>query len=304
MRMEAVGVGSPRRDNDGVRRYRPVEMSFDFRARFLSTEIGEDWKPSVRAQHLDGIRGMREGLIHEYDVANYEAKIQDFIDLDVAPLSVLSVHNRLLSQSRDAFVMGAYFTALVGVAALGERILNELILRLRDRYFADHPATKYVKGKKSVDDWSKAIKTLEEWGTFSTIVASRFGQLAKLRHRAVHYQLPQLHETGAREEALEAITQVQAIIEVLFPAIGSDDRFIPGTPGAAYLRLDAESDPLVREFFLPACVLVSPEHRYVEYARPNMQILDNVEFAQDYGVQDLGDAEFADWNPSSAADSA
>jgi hypothetical protein len=47
----------------------------------------------------------------------------------------------------------------------------------------------------------------------------------------------------------------------VFEPHGGPPRYIANIPGASYLSLAAEQEPLIRRIFLPNCVLVSPAHR-------------------------------------------
>lgn len=272
-------------------------MAFDFRANLLTTEPTDEWDPEARVLHESAQAGIREGLLHQYGVAGFRQKERDFIDILVAPVSVLSSHNSLLAEVRSSFVAGLYFPALVGAAALGERVLNDLILELRDD-FAGHELTKRVS-KDSIDNWKLGIGVLRAWTVLDEATAVKFNRLGRLRNQAIHFNLRQLHETGARAEALEAILLLQEIVDYLFTAYGGPPRFIAGTPGEAYLSLAAEAEPLVQRFYLPNCALVSRQHRYVDYAQPTMQIVDNIDFETDHGLDALTDEEFASWAPRS-----
>lgn len=230
----------------------------------LSQEIGEDWEPEVQEQWRTNQANVREHLIHTFGIEDYEQKIQNFVDIDAAPWSVAGLHTTYLQQVRAAFVSMNYYPALVGTCGLGERLLNQLVLTLRDDY-ADHPATKHVKNKKSFDDWSKCIKTLRAWGVVSTEVGRNYGELMSLRHGAVHYR-PGLDSGEARADALKALHLFSGIVEAMFKPIGEQPHYFSGPIGRSYVRLDAESDPFVRRFILPSCVLVSPKYRFVASA--------------------------------------
>jgi hypothetical protein len=117
----------------------------------------------------------------------------------------------------------------LGAVGLGERILNQLMLELKED-FDDHPITRRVVGKVSVDDWKVLIQVLKEWGVLPRDVVVKYERLRKLRNNAVHYKVPSLDQSSERE-ALEAISLLRDIIENLFGPHG--DRFyIPGTTGA------------------------------------------------------------------------
>lgn len=77
-------------------------------------------------------------------------------------MSLLTYHNGLHEQARRAFVTGAYYPALVAACALGERILNHLVLDMRDSFkSSDH--YKKVYRKDSLDDWPFAVVVLTDW---------------------------------------------------------------------------------------------------------------------------------------------
>jgi hypothetical protein len=137
-----------------------------------------------------------------YGVGAFEAKRANFIALGPKPMSILAFHNRFFEQVRVAFVMGAYYPALTSACALGERILNHLILTLRDEFKAT-PEYKTVYSKESFDDWSLPIKTLESWGVFLPDTAIGFRQLKDKRNRAIHFR-PEV-DRNDRELALEPV---------------------------------------------------------------------------------------------------
>jgi hypothetical protein len=117
-----------------------------------------------------------------------------------------------------------------------------------------------------------------------------FERLRRLRHDAVHYNVPTL-DVAAREEALDALQILQQIIGRLFHP-NLDDHLIPGIAGADYLRLDAEEQPFVRRFFIPASVLVSPEHEWV--SGDPVTVLDQTDYGASEGITALADYEFAE----------
>lgn len=230
----------------------------------LSTEIQESWQEQVKAQWLINKSRIREGLIHEFGASWHEQKIKNFIDLGANPISLLAFHNEFLKQCRDSFVLGGYYPALVSACTLGERILNRLILHLRD-YFKSTPQYKKVYRKESFDNWEYAINTLESWGVLLPEPAEGFRRLEPLRNNAIHFNPETDH--GARSLALEAIKSLQFIVENQFSAFGAQPWYIPGAKGAAYVAKAYESDPFVKEVVLPSCHLVGPKHKLDHGAR-------------------------------------
>ena len=250
--------------------------------------IEDEWDDHIREMWQATKRKIRKGILYEFGVEDFERKLDDFRAIGPAPWSVVAMHNRNLAGIRSAFVAGAYYPALAGAAGLGERILNQITLALRDEFAAD-VATRRVLKKKAFDNWKLMIDVLESWGVLAPEIAQKYERLHRLRNDAVHYNIPTL-DTAARDEALEAVSLLQQIIERLFhpdPAA----HLIPGIPGVEYLRLDVEQLPFVRGFFIPASVLVSPDHEWV--SGDPVTVLDNTEYGREEGITSLTDAEFA-----------
>lgn len=101
------------------------------------------------------------------------------------------------------------------------------------------------------------IKALQVWGVFADEIARDFTTLMKRRHGAVHYR-SELDSGDAREAALEAVLLLGELIEAVFAPIGQRPYYFSGSIGLSYVHLDSESEPIVKRFILPACVLVSP----------------------------------------------
>jgi hypothetical protein len=117
-----------------MKRYRVLSYDFDARATTLKTEIRDDWEDKIKEQWKANKKSIKEGLIAEYGAVGAFDKIDNFVDLDASPISIIAFHNKFLRQIRSAYVIGSYYAALTGACALGERILNHLILRLRDSF--------------------------------------------------------------------------------------------------------------------------------------------------------------------------
>lgn len=289
-----VNVGCARGPNDGSRRFLPDAVSFDTRPMLLATVVEDAWEPNIKAQWASNQANVREWLIHEFGAENYEQKIQNLIDLGTAPWSVVALHNVYLKQIRDAFVAMDYYPALLGACGLGERILNQLVLTLRDDY-KDHAATRHVANKQALDDWKKCVRTLQDWGIFDDETARQYLKLMAMRHAAIHYR-SDLDSEDAREAALAAVKQLCDLVQRIFVPIGESPHYFSGPIGRSYVRREAEEEPFVRHFILPACVLVSPVFRFVSNGA-TLDVYDD----PDYGVdqRELSDGEFAD--PARAA---
>jgi hypothetical protein len=195
--VKQIQVGRERTGTDGCRRYLAHAISFDTRAHILNDEINPEWKPEIIAQHEENRRQARIGLIHEFGNAEHERKISDYGALGSAPWSVIDRHNLFMSQIRNSFALGAYYPALVGACALGERLLNELVIRLSGAY-GSHSATPRVSTQNTFTDWALCIEALFEWGVVDDSLASKFNELRKFRNRSVHYGIHLAARTHAR----------------------------------------------------------------------------------------------------------
>lgn len=240
-----------------MRRFRTLPGDFDSRASGMDEPIPETWDEQVRASHNENMARRGAELVAEYGAWDAERKRADFVAIGVKPFSVLSYHNRFFTQTRDAFIQGAYYPALLSACALGERTLNHLVLDLRNDYVgtSEHEA---VAKDKSFSNWRLMITTLEAWQVLDQEVAALFTSLFRLRNRAVHFN-PATYES-ARDDALAAITCLRDIIEKQFGTFGRQRWYIPGTLGACFIKQAFESNPFVRKFIATSAVYVGPLH--------------------------------------------
>ncbi len=260
-------------------------VSFDTRSMTLTLEVKDDWEEKFRNQSIESRNQVFDGLAQQYGILNFYMKLANFIELGRNPFSVVSFHNIFLGQCRDSFVAGNYYPALTGACALGERILNHLVLKFRD-YRKCTDSYKKVYGKESFDNWNTAIDVLEEWQVFidegvfrawqafvinrtrlskeetdlhtSSGVADLFRRLHNLRNDSLHFRIDLEAET--RKPALRAIQLLQDIVAAQFGVERPLPWFIKG-PGEIFIKKEFEGSPLIREFYLPACELVGPDYQ-------------------------------------------
>lgn len=287
--MEATSLGRSRTDKDRCRRYLPLAFSFDTRALILEINTSE-FESKIAAQWEDNKRHVREELIIEFGVASYERMISDFTALGPAPWSIIARHNTFLKHMRGSFIWGAYYAALVAAGALGERLLNQLIVTLKGDY-RDHAASVRIKGKASIQNWKLAVGVLHDWGVISADTSKDFLRLNMLRNKAVHYE-PGLDESDAREDALAAARIVTRIVEAIFNPLGNGPPlFIAGVAGQSFIALEREADPFVKHFMIPASVLVSPNYEVQPTADQQFAVFDDVNYQDEFS--ELTDEEFA-----------
>lgn len=192
-------------------------------------------------------------LISEFGELHKDKKIENFIALNTKPFSILAFHNRFFAQIINSFIIGAYYPSLTGTCALGERILNYLLLTLRDDYKIT-PEYKKVSNKDSFDDWTIPIKTLEAWDILLPDVVENFLKLKEMRNKAIHFRPETDHND--RELALRAINCIKAIIGSQFSSWGPQPWFITEIPGEIYIKQSWEEKPFIKKIYLPNCSLV------------------------------------------------
>lgn len=244
----------PRLADLGRRRHLSYSLDFDTRALMLEPP-GEGWDEPAKALHLENQARLRESLAREFGTANLDAKLKNFTEIGTKPFSIVAYHNRLFDQVRTSFVMGAYYPALVGACALGERTLNHLILDLRDHY-RDRPEYKKIARKQSFSDWTQVIDILVAWGVLIPLAEAAFRALMSLRHQSIHFNATTY--ASLRSDALAAVVHMRQIIEQQFGSWGQQPWFISGSLGHIFIKREWEEDPFMKVFYLPQCPLVGP----------------------------------------------
>ncbi len=214
-----------------MKRYRVLKIAFDFRANMFKFEIGSNWAPEVKQLHEQNRAQIRRGLIAEFGEIDAERKFQDFLAIGAEPCSVIAFHKRFLAQARNAFVLGSYYPALTGACALGERILNHLILNLRDR-FRSTPDYKHVYRKDSFDNWTNVIRILSEWQVLRGETSDAFVKLEQLRNESLHFN--EETEKEVRAQALSALMLLSSIIDLQFGAMPGLPWFIQSDTGICF----------------------------------------------------------------------
>jgi hypothetical protein len=267
------------------RRYLSWGMDFDTRAIMLEA-IPENWDLQVREQHKTNQQSIIEGLIHQYGNLKHVQKIKNFKELGSKPFSVVAQHSGFFDSIRNAFVIEAYYPALVAACALGERILNHLILDLR-HHFKSSKSFPDVEKTKSFSNWVLAISTLEDWGVLLDGIPQSFAELSKLRHKSIHFNANTY--ANVRVDSLRAIQLLRHVIEHQFGSFGLQPWFIEGTQGNCFIKKAFESHPFVMTYILPRCPLVGTLHTLKVTHREWLCF----DFAS-YGAGDLTDSEFAE----------
>ncbi len=254
-----------------MKRYRILPFfDFDARANSLTIETRDEWEDTAKVRHRQNREATIAGLKAEFGEQELDQKIRNFIQLGPKPMSVVAFHNAFFAQVRSSFVIGSYYPALTGACALGERILNHLILGLRDD-FRTSAQYKRLHDKESIDDWAFAIDTLVSWEVLLPSVATQYRSLMSKRHGAIHFR-PET-DRDVKGLALNAIECLQKIIGEQFSAFGEQPWFITDIPGEMYIKASWETKPFIRMVYLQNGPRVGPRHR-IESVLPTTRIVD------------------------------
>ena len=269
----------------GLRRYHP--FSFDFDSTPMSLKDPEEhWDAAVKTNHLNNRARAVERLQLEHGSRHIDTIVKNAVDLGPKSMSLISYHNALHEQARRSFLTGAYYPALVAACALGERILNHLVLDLRHN-FTSSPHYKKVYRKNSFDYWLLVVTVLVDWKVLAKGVDADFLALGELRNRSLHFN-PDTY-LSLRDDALEALHRLDKIIAKQFGYFGGQPWFIENTPGAQFVKRSYETHPFVRAYIIPRSGFVGPLYGMELTPESHWRHLDY----DDYGDEDLNDEEFA-----------
>jgi hypothetical protein len=167
--------------------------------------------------------------------------------------------------------------------------LNQLVLALRDDFEGHAATTPEISKHNSHTNWKACISALEAWSVMESKTAEAYRKLVDLCNSAVHYRKA-LDGQDAHDEASRAIELLQGIIEDLLSPHDVSPKFIPGTVGNSFIARQAEQQPLVAKFFIPASYLVSPRYEMRPGASGWFDVYDDVDYQVEHPA--LSDEEF------------
>jgi len=261
----------------------PSVIDFDTRV-FTLEEAKEGWEPTVRRSHEENRDSLLQSLRIEFGAENFENKIQNFRALGAAPMSIISYHNVFLQQARRAFILELYYPSLTAACALGERILNHLMLDLRSE-FQHTEDYQRIKNEGQFRNWDHCINILKRWDVLTPSAEREFRKLWSLRNRSLHFAIATA--LNVRTDALSALTHLREIIRSQFSGFGVAPWFIVGTKGACFIARSYERSPFIRKYYLPACPPVGVKHAYA-FKEDGWRLYDFV----DYGSGEMTDEEY------------
>ncbi len=266
-----------------MKRYRILGWDFDTRITNL-TQLEDFNKKNPSQERQIKIDQIKNGFAIYYGPRRFEYKLQNLKDIGPKQFSIVAYHNILLDQTRNSFIHENYYPALTGACALGERILNHLVLDLRE-YYMETDDYEIVKDQKSFSNWNTMIKALNNWGILLPNTFKEFNKLKTIRHKSLHFN--QKLTNDLRKNAFEAVNTIQKILFEQFSGFGSQPWFITSIPGEVYLKGEWESHPFIAKFYVPNSLLVGHKHK-IKNLSP-LEIDDNY----DYPDTTITDNEFS-----------
>jgi len=133
-----------------MKRYRFLKFSLDTHRNILD---------------FDGLEEIKKEIIKDlslkYGELNFDIKLKRYKEIKKPAISVIGEHSFLLEDIFGAYVMGNFYSATTAACCLGERIFNDLILRLA-QYYKTSPHYKKVYMRKAFYSWSEAIGILSD----------------------------------------------------------------------------------------------------------------------------------------------
>ena len=238
-----------------MKRHRILGVDFDTRAKLIKMY---QEKSELNEQDKSNLDNILNGLKLQFGDNYFDEKIKNLLDIGSKAFSVIAYHNKFLEQIRNAFVFGSYYPALTGSCALGERILNHLLINLRDD-FKTTDEYKKVYRKESFDNWELAIETLSNWKMLLPKTTQKFMELKGKRNESIHFNIDT--DSNERQQALDAIILIQDIINEQFTAFGDRPWFITNIPGEIYIKKSCEQHPFVKLIYLPNSLLLGYKHK-------------------------------------------
>jgi hypothetical protein len=231
--------------------------------------------PAIQEREREDIKPM---IARQHGSDDIDAKVERYFSFKPPDFVIVTEFHPTLREVQDAYVSGYFYPSLTGACCIGERILNLLMLRLRD-YHKSSDWYKKVYKKKSFDDWDLCIEVLKDWGILSDELARIFLELKDIRRQSVHFQ--NLPDVEAR--AINALKAVMKVTDSLF-GLRDDVLFLRGH---FFIKKEKETDPLVREFYVPNSHYVGYRYRIENRAGTITLVDDNA-----YEGREITDDEF------------
>ena len=247
----------------GIKRYRLARFKLGPEVRREYVTNPEKYPANVIKQIMALAKAYVRDMVDRVDL---ETAFERFIQLEKPGLRIaVSVYQDYLQEAEFCYLIQKPYPAATAAGCIGEMILNDLILRLRDDYRNkwDPEIGTDVFRKDSFQDWPKAVDILRFWNVIDGETKDWFLKLNKKRNELVHHGLG-LSPAEVDAKALEMLNLINRISDRLFGVYARTDIFF-WVPGEPYVREPMEEDPLVKEFIIPSCLPLSYKHS-IEWA--------------------------------------
>ncbi len=230
-------------------------------------------------------RESQEYLSQKYGPLNFEEKFTRWLSIPKPTLSVVDEHTYLLQDIENAYVSGSLYATLTSACCLGERILNQIILRVKNSYKSTSQY-KLIYRKSSINNWELGINTLLKWKIIKSETEKKYKQLLALRTDSVHFQNK---EQNLVPMAKNAICLINEIISDLFE-LKREKKFLIWfeVPGELYLKREAENIPFIEAFYIPCAPLVGFKHIIETTPDLKFRVIDK----EIYPNKEISDQEF------------
>ena len=240
------------------RRYRLSSFFIDStRATYHNEHLKSQQQPYT--EHLKSVFG----------TDNFDSKFERWLNIDYPALGLIDEYPEKITQIINTYSCGNFYPAVTSACCLAERILNRLILKIKD-YYKSSPYYKKIYRKSSFDDWSKMIQILSDWELISKKAIDAFNELLPIRHSSIHYN----ENYNFENVALKVINNLITAITEVFGVMNRKDIYLVfNIPGEIWVKSEAEDNPFVKEFVLPHCYYAHAVH---ELDRSNNKIIERL----------------------------
>jgi hypothetical protein len=197
---------------------------------------------------------LEQSFLNRFGAENFDHKLKRFIDLNLNFIGIPEEYYSLLTQIIEAYSCGYFYPAIASAGALGERILNRLVIKIR-KHYSHTKHYKKIWNKNSFDNWDSVILILQDWNIISEEVGKLFLEFKMYRNNVIHYN----DGYDFEQNVSNAIEILIKIINKQFSYLHRKDLFWTfDSPGEILIKSEVINNPFVIEFILPNCVLITP----------------------------------------------
>lgn len=216
---------------------RLTKFTFDTRSNLIKhvPSYEEDFKKSMQSV---------------YGAADLDKKLERWANISKTQIWIVDEYNEVIDEIVSSYIAGYYYCATVSACCLTERILNRLVIKLKNYHKESDFYKKIYNWEEKIQNWDLLTKILEDWSVLDEFQITLCKKLHQLRTNTVHY----VPGGNFVKSAEESITAILSLIESLFGVFCRKDIFwIFNIPGEIWVKENVQDLPFVKEFILPAC---------------------------------------------------